>query len=54
MAGTGIDRAERACWAEFIRREAPLWAIVRHGRNYALLDRDARDGLMRWLCRTLP
>ncbi len=54
VTGTGIDRVERAYWAELIRREAPLWAIVRHGRNYALLDRDAGDGLMRRLCRTLP
>lgn len=54
MTGTGIDRVERAYWSELIRREAPVWAIVRHGRNYALLDRDAGAGLMRRLCRRLP
>lgn len=54
ITATGIDRVERAYWSELFRREAPLWAIVRHGRTYVLLDRDAGAGLMRRLCRTLP
>lgn len=54
MTGTGIDRVERAYWSELIRRDVPVWAIVRQGKNYALLDREAGAGLMRRLCRTLP
>ncbi len=30
-----------------MRRDWPVWAIVRHGNNYALLDRKAAAGLMR-------
>jgi glycosyltransferase involved in cell wall biosynthesis len=51
---TGIDRVERAYWSELVRRDAPVWAIVRQGKNYALLDRDAGASLMRRLCRTMP
>lgn len=54
LSGTGIDRVERAYWAEIARRDRPAWAIVRHGRCYALLDQAAADGLMRRLQRHLP
>lgn len=52
--GTGIDRVERAYWAELARRDRPVSAIVRKGKNYALLDRAAAAGLMRMLGRRLP
>ena len=51
---TGIDRVELAYWSELVRRDVPVWAIVRQGKNYALLDREAGACLMRRLSRTMP
>ncbi len=54
MNDTGIDRVERAYWDDLMRRETPVWAIVRQGKHYALLDRTAAAGLMRRLKRRWP
>lgn len=51
---TGIDRVERAYWSEFERREADAWAVVRLGKNYALLDQIAAGRLMRTITKGGP
>ncbi len=43
---TGIDRVERAYWAEFSRRKTPAWAVVHVGNRYALLSQKATDRLL--------
>jgi hypothetical protein len=45
----GADPAEAAYLAEFARQDCELWAVVRNGGSYALLDRAAALGLMRRL-----
>lgn len=49
---TGIDRVERAYLAALAAGPVPLWALVRTGAGYCLLDRDGALALA--ACDTLP